>query len=31
MVKNIRVTYSRRHCYNTKSNKIRKIKTPGKF
>ena len=29
MVKNTRVTYRRRHCYNTKSNKIRKVKTPG--
>lgn len=24
-----RVTYRRRHCYATKSNKIRKVKTPG--
>ncbi len=26
---NIRVTYMRRTSYNTKSNKIRKIRTPG--
>eukprot|EP00899_Mesostigma_viride_P000112 jgi/Mesvir1/10100/Mv06973-RA.1 len=24
-----RITYRRRHCYNTKGNKIRKVKTPG--
>merc|ERR1712125_95486 len=24
-----RVTYRRRHCYNTKSNKTRVVKTPG--
>jgi len=24
-----RVTYKRRHAYNTRSNKIRKIRTPG--
>eukprot|EP01116_Phalansterium_solitarium_P016996 TRINITY_DN407_c0_g1_i1.p1 TRINITY_DN407_c0_g1~~TRINITY_DN407_c0_g1_i1.p1 ORF type:complete len:118 (-),score=14.50 TRINITY_DN407_c0_g1_i1:82-435(-) len=24
-----RITYRRRHSYNTKSNKIRKVKTPG--
>ena len=24
-----RVTYRRRHCYATKSNKIKKVKTPG--
>jgi len=24
-----RVTYRRRHSYNTKSNKVRKVKTPG--
>ncbi|KAK9846460.1 hypothetical protein WJX81_004328 [Elliptochloris bilobata] len=24
-----RVTYRRRHCYATKSNKTRKVKTPG--
>jgi hypothetical protein len=24
-----RVIYRRRHCYATKSNKIRKVKTPG--
>eukprot|EP00339_Tiarina_fusa_P029255 CAMPEP_0117028440 /NCGR_PEP_ID=MMETSP0472-20121206/20675_1 /TAXON_ID=693140 ORGANISM="Tiarina fusus, Strain LIS" /NCGR_SAMPLE_ID=MMETSP0472 /ASSEMBLY_ACC=CAM_ASM_000603 /LENGTH=138 /DNA_ID=CAMNT_0004735921 /DNA_START=23 /DNA_END=443 /DNA_ORIENTATION=- len=24
-----RVTYRRRHCYNTKSNKVKIIKTPG--
>jgi len=29
MVKNIRVTYTRRHSYNTRSNKVRKVKTPG--
>eukprot|EP00441_Pelagodinium_beii_P020518 CAMPEP_0197678406 /NCGR_PEP_ID=MMETSP1338-20131121/89961_1 /TAXON_ID=43686 ORGANISM="Pelagodinium beii, Strain RCC1491" /NCGR_SAMPLE_ID=MMETSP1338 /ASSEMBLY_ACC=CAM_ASM_000754 /LENGTH=119 /DNA_ID=CAMNT_0043259345 /DNA_START=68 /DNA_END=427 /DNA_ORIENTATION=+ len=29
MVKNIRVTYRRRHSYNTKSNRIRVVKTPG--
>jgi hypothetical protein len=26
-----RVIYRRRHCYATKSNKIRKVKTPGTF
>lgn len=31
MVKNIRVTYRRRHSYNTKSNRIRVVKTPGKY
>ena len=29
MVKTTRITYNRRHCYNTKSNQIRKVKTPG--
>ena len=29
MVKNIRVTYKRRQCYATRSNKIVKVKTPG--
>lgn len=29
MVKNIRITYRRRCAYNTKSNHIRPIKTPG--
>jgi len=29
MVKDIRVTYRKRHSYNTKSNKIRVVKTPG--
>merc|ERR1712093_129559 len=24
-----RLTYRRRHCYATKSNKVRKVKTPG--
>ena len=24
-----RVTYRRRHCYATKSNGVRKVKTPG--
>mmetsp|Transcript_2718 Transcript_2718/g.3749 ORF Transcript_2718/g.3749 Transcript_2718/m.3749 type:complete len:116 (-) Transcript_2718:111-458(-) len=24
-----RLTYKRRHCYNTKSNKVKIIKTPG--
>lgn len=24
-----RVTYRRKHSYNTRSNKIRKVKTPG--
>ena len=24
-----RLTYRRRHCYATKSNKTRKVKTPG--
>ena len=24
-----RITYRRRHSYNTRSNKIRKLKTPG--
>ena len=31
MVKTTRITYNRRHCYNTKSNQIRKVKTPGTF
>merc|ERR1712130_382576 len=29
MVQQTRVTYRRRHCYNTKSNKIKVVKTPG--
>merc|ERR1712063_214328 len=29
MVQQLRVTYRRRHCYNTKSNKIKLVKTPG--
>mmetsp|Transcript_26168 Transcript_26168/g.64327 ORF Transcript_26168/g.64327 Transcript_26168/m.64327 type:complete len:124 (-) Transcript_26168:35-406(-) len=29
MVKDIRVTYRKRHSYNTRSNKIRVVKTPG--
>ena len=29
MVKDIRVTYRKRHSYNTKSNQIRVVKTPG--
>ena len=29
MGKDARVTYRRRHSYNTRSNKIRKVKTPG--
>ena len=29
MVKSVRITYRRRHSYNTKSNKIKPIKTPG--
>ena len=29
MVKNIRITYRRRCAYNTKSNHIRPVKTPG--
>merc|ERR1712154_699923 len=29
MVQQTRVTYRRRHCYNTKSNKIQVVKTPG--
>ena len=29
MVKDSRVTYRRRLCYNTKSNQIKKVKTPG--
>eukprot|EP01106_Pelomyxa_sp_JSP_P013181 TRINITY_DN3867_c0_g1_i3.p1 TRINITY_DN3867_c0_g1~~TRINITY_DN3867_c0_g1_i3.p1 ORF type:complete len:120 (+),score=28.18 TRINITY_DN3867_c0_g1_i3:149-508(+) len=29
MVKQIRITYRRRHSYNTKSNQYRKVKTPG--
>mmetsp|Transcript_15689 Transcript_15689/g.23518 ORF Transcript_15689/g.23518 Transcript_15689/m.23518 type:complete len:134 (+) Transcript_15689:67-468(+) len=29
MVRNNRVTYRRRHSYNTKSNKIKLVKTPG--
>ncbi len=24
-----RLTYRRRHCYATKSNKVKKVKTPG--
>merc|ERR550514_2097899 len=24
-----RITYRRRHCYNTSSNKLKKVKTPG--
>ena len=31
MVKATRVTYRRRHSYNTISNRIRKVKTPGTF
>lgn len=27
----VRVTYRRRTSYNTRSNKIRKVKTPGIF
>ncbi|CAM9277601.1 unnamed protein product, partial [Heterosigma akashiwo] len=29
MVKDIRVQYTRRHCYATKSNKVKITKTPG--
>ncbi len=29
MGKDNRVTYRRRHSYNTRSNRIRKVKTPG--
>ncbi|CAK9103899.1 60S ribosomal protein L34-B (60S ribosomal protein L34-2) [Durusdinium trenchii] len=29
MVANIRITYRRRHCYATKSNKVKPVKTPG--
>ena len=29
MVKNIRVTYTRRHSYATKGNRTRVVKTPG--
>jgi large subunit ribosomal protein L34e len=29
MVKNVRVTYRRRHSYATKSNGIKVVKTPG--
>lgn len=29
MVKNVRVTYRRRHSYATKSNGIKAVKTPG--
>jgi hypothetical protein len=29
MAKDNRVTYRRRHSYNTRSNRIRKVKTPG--
>merc|ERR1712110_809991 len=29
MVQQTRVTWGRRHCYNTKSNKIKVVKTPG--
>eukprot|EP00499_Haloplacidia_sp_CaronLabIsolate_P008649 CAMPEP_0196774820 /NCGR_PEP_ID=MMETSP1104-20130614/3647_1 /TAXON_ID=33652 /ORGANISM="Cafeteria sp., Strain Caron Lab Isolate" /LENGTH=115 /DNA_ID=CAMNT_0042144983 /DNA_START=69 /DNA_END=416 /DNA_ORIENTATION=+ len=29
MVKDVRITYRRRHSYNTKSNKFRMVKTPG--
>lgn len=31
MVKDIRVTYRRRHSYNTESNKTRNVRTPGAF
>ena len=30
MVSDIRVTYRRRHSYNTASNRIEVVKTPGK-
>lgn len=30
MVKDIRITYRKRHSYNTKTNKVRPVKTPGK-
>ncbi|CAI5743280.1 unnamed protein product [Hyaloperonospora brassicae] len=29
MVKNVRITYRRRHSYATKSNSIKPVKTPG--
>ena len=29
MVKDIRITYRKRHSYNTKTNKVRPVKTPG--
>jgi large subunit ribosomal protein L34e len=29
MVKDIRITYNRRHCYRNKSNKAKPVKTPG--
>ena len=29
MIGDKRITYKRRHSYNTRSNKIRKLKTPG--
>jgi hypothetical protein len=29
MVKDSRVTYRRRHSYNTQSNKVHVVKTPG--
>jgi len=27
----IRVRYTRKHCWNTRSNKFRQVKTPGNF
>lgn len=29
MVKNIRITYRRRHAYRTRSNRVEAVKTPG--
>jgi ribosomal protein L34E len=29
MVKNVRITYRRRHSYATRSNGIKAVKTPG--
>ena len=29
MVRNIRITYTRRHSYRTRGNKVKPVKTPG--
>ena len=31
MAKDHRITYTKRHCYRTKSNKLKTIRTPGKY